>query len=216
MKKYTSVPTEIEAIRWTGDNFNEIASHIPDRHLVPESSNNPLQVWNHVDNQWLNVPTGHYIIKGTKGEYYPCDPEVLKEKYRPSVTTGNIEEPYPLRDSQIKKLLIEDWGQEVFVDQYQTEAKVVLFEEDLDGILSNIKHYLSGYRVPPIDIQKFMRWYNKTVQQLKIITETDAHFKIKHPESGDIIALTGDKLIGFKAGAGVALEMVEEITIINE
>lgn len=28
-----------------------------------------------------NVPNGYYILRGVKGEFYPCDPQIFKETY---------------------------------------------------------------------------------------------------------------------------------------
>lgn len=40
-----------------------------------------LRIWNDLEQQWINCPVGHYVIKGLKGEFYPCESEVLWMKY---------------------------------------------------------------------------------------------------------------------------------------
>lgn len=40
-------------------------------------------VWNTVDRQWLEIPTGFWIIRGVEGELYPCDPNIFKQTYEP-------------------------------------------------------------------------------------------------------------------------------------
>ena len=30
---------------------------------------------------WVDLPYGHYLIKGTNGEFYPCDPDVFEQRW---------------------------------------------------------------------------------------------------------------------------------------
>jgi len=41
-----------------------------------------LQVYNDLEEQWLNVPTGHWVVKGLKGEFYPCEAGAMEMKYK--------------------------------------------------------------------------------------------------------------------------------------
>ena len=38
-------------------------------------------VWNMLEKQWLNVPVGHWIIRGRRGELYSCEPKVFEKTY---------------------------------------------------------------------------------------------------------------------------------------
>ena len=31
---------------------------------------------------WVDIPFGHYLIKGTHGEFYPCAPEVFEARWQ--------------------------------------------------------------------------------------------------------------------------------------
>lgn len=53
MAKYRKKPVVIEAVQWNGNNEHEIVTT-----LVGDS--------------------GDYIIKGIKGEFYPCKPDIFK------------------------------------------------------------------------------------------------------------------------------------------
>lgn len=33
-----------------------------------------------------DIPEGYIIIKGIKGEYYPCDPQIFKDSYNETLT----------------------------------------------------------------------------------------------------------------------------------
>ena len=30
---------------------------------------------------WVDLPYGHYLIKGTNDEFYPCDPDVFENRW---------------------------------------------------------------------------------------------------------------------------------------
>lgn len=54
-----------------------------------------LQVYNDLEHQWLNVPTGHWLVKGLKGEFYPCEAGAMEMKYKlvdPVLTIGALKE----------------------------------------------------------------------------------------------------------------------------
>ena len=77
LKKYKTKPCEIEAIQWIGDNLIE---------LLDWGQGDIL--WNDVDDLYietlegrLKADVGDYIIKGLKGEFYPCKPDVFHKKY---------------------------------------------------------------------------------------------------------------------------------------
>jgi hypothetical protein len=71
-------PVEIQAIQWTGDNWPEIQTFC-------STARNPTEA-----NQSLVIPTlegnhlanrGDWIIKGVKGEFYPCKPDIFEATY---------------------------------------------------------------------------------------------------------------------------------------
>lgn len=87
--KYKTKPVEIEAIRWTGLNLEEIKTFVGDS-----------LIYDIIDTAWevrkgrphvlmkiktlegnMHVSEGDYIIKGLKGEFYPCKPDIFEKKY---------------------------------------------------------------------------------------------------------------------------------------
>lgn len=85
--KFISVPTEIEAVQYVnGESINDLilfmgkdSETLLDLNFFPNIKvKDKLQ-----KNQPIPVNMGDWIIRGTKGEYYPCDDEVFKAKYRP-------------------------------------------------------------------------------------------------------------------------------------
>lgn len=90
-KKYQKKPVVVEAIQYTGDNleevqefatvekpsfFQEIAEE--DRSDDPEQI---AEVWDKLHGTWVGVYLNDWIIKGIKGEFYPCNSEVFSETY---------------------------------------------------------------------------------------------------------------------------------------
>ncbi len=81
MIKYRKKPVVIEAVQYKGkENYDEICEFV-----------GMYLVMTHFDTyQVLIIPTlegemradkGDYIIKGIKGEFYPCKPDIFEETY---------------------------------------------------------------------------------------------------------------------------------------
>jgi hypothetical protein len=86
MTRYCKRPLEIEAIRWTGDNFVDVAAFLfPDLIVVPGSdlpgkTGNGVVIIPTLEGN-MSAPIGWWIIRGVKGELYPCDPGVFDATY---------------------------------------------------------------------------------------------------------------------------------------
>lgn len=95
MGKYRKRPIEIEAVQWTGDNVDEVLALVPlakdgefdlpndDMYVKPGIGHMPSQ-------GKLYIPTlegtmtanlGDWIIRGVKGELYPCKPDIFEQTY---------------------------------------------------------------------------------------------------------------------------------------
>lgn len=75
--KYRKLPIEIEAIQWTGDNYEEVSIFI----------NKTLRINQHeiIDTLEgiMRVDINDWIIKGVNGEFYPCKPDIFEKTYEP-------------------------------------------------------------------------------------------------------------------------------------
>lgn len=85
--RYRTKQMEIEAVQFDGGNFAELLNFTDkkffpvaeeDRHDDPDII---AEVFDYLHSTWVGVKTDQFIIKGMKGEYYPCDPEVFETKY---------------------------------------------------------------------------------------------------------------------------------------
>ena len=87
MSYYRKKPVVIEALQWDGsmDSYETIHARWPeleDGGLTSHKGNRTIQAWcvrtlegRHV------VSVGDYIIKGIKGEFYPCKPDIFAATY---------------------------------------------------------------------------------------------------------------------------------------
>ena len=89
--KYKKKPVVIEAIQWTGLNLEEIKNFVG-KDLEYNICDTAWEVAKGVPHILMKIKTlegyhlvteGDYIIKGIKGEFYPCKPDIFKETYDP-------------------------------------------------------------------------------------------------------------------------------------
>ena len=78
--KYRKKPVVIEAVQWTGNNLPDIISF----------AKKAIDKWDGTD-LYINTLEGtmtasvnDYIIKGIKGEFYPCKPDIFEQTYEPA------------------------------------------------------------------------------------------------------------------------------------
>lgn len=90
MLKFRKKPVIIEAVQWKGNNFDEVMNFMQCFH------GNKLNYENEEENAYksglLTIKTlegnmiaskNDWIIKGVKGEFYPCKPSIFKATYEP-------------------------------------------------------------------------------------------------------------------------------------
>ena len=76
--RYKTKPVEIEAIQYTGDNGTEILHFMfPD---IEEDATAFDETIKTLEGE-MHASKGDYIIKGLKGEFYPCKPDIFEMKY---------------------------------------------------------------------------------------------------------------------------------------
>ena len=77
----------IEAIQWTGDNkcLDKIRSFMNPNYLArgTEAYSDCLIIHTLEGNHRVNV--GDWIIRGVKGEFYPCKPDIFEQTYEPII-----------------------------------------------------------------------------------------------------------------------------------
>ena len=89
MKKYRKKPVIIEAVQWRGNNTRELL-----KALIEVSNTDSIRkITEKLDFRGIKcleintlegvmkASIGDYIIKGVKGEFYPCKPDIFEQTY---------------------------------------------------------------------------------------------------------------------------------------
>jgi len=95
MTKFRKIPVTIDAIQWTGENLRDVINF---------TDGQPDTRTHHAGMMWdqyadlvardglkiftlegeMNASVGDWIIRGIKGEYYPCKPDIFSATYVPA------------------------------------------------------------------------------------------------------------------------------------
>lgn len=87
IRRFRKKPVVVEAVQWTGRNLEELKAFTNNQFdtVAPEEAADDPQitaeVWDFLHASWVGVKTGDWVIKGVKGEFYPCDNEGFRETY---------------------------------------------------------------------------------------------------------------------------------------
>lgn len=79
--KYIKKPIVIDAIKWTGNNLQEIESFAVDSTKSDIEEGKETYLYIHTLEGFLKASIGDMIIKGIKGEFYPCKPDIFEATY---------------------------------------------------------------------------------------------------------------------------------------
>jgi len=75
--KYKKKPVVIDAVQFTGDNGDEISKFMQCQFPFLENGNLKIGTLEGV----MTANPNDWIIKGVKGEFYPCKPDIFKTTY---------------------------------------------------------------------------------------------------------------------------------------
>lgn len=87
--KYRKKPVVIEAVQWTGLNFEEIKVFVGDAleyqfydfYKGTGEYKRIISIRIKTLEGKMNCAEGDYIIKGVQGEFYPCKPDIFEATY---------------------------------------------------------------------------------------------------------------------------------------
>lgn len=77
ISKYVKKPVIVEAVKYTGQNKNEIESFVGKE--LTQRLDGSLQIETLEGIMCASV--GDYVIKGVSGEFYPCKPIIFNKTY---------------------------------------------------------------------------------------------------------------------------------------
>lgn len=83
MKKYRKKPVVIEAIQWNGINLEELKWFMKEKFKGTSVSETTFELQIPTLEGTMSASLGDYIIRGVKGEFYPCKPDIFEATYEP-------------------------------------------------------------------------------------------------------------------------------------
>lgn len=91
IQKYSKIPVEIEAIQFTGANIDEVKDFLGENYggsRIEKRIDGRREIWIKTleDGSLYQVEhvasEGDFIIKGVKGEFYACKPDIFNLTYK--------------------------------------------------------------------------------------------------------------------------------------
>jgi hypothetical protein len=78
--RFRKKPVEVDAVKWDGENVDKITAFLAGHgRFRPLSGVIEITTLEGV----MTARKGDWIIKGTKGEFYPCKPDIFADIYEP-------------------------------------------------------------------------------------------------------------------------------------
>lgn len=83
MAKFRKKPVVIEAVQWTGQNWKEVYNFTigGDGNSNTTGPHPEERISIHTLEGVMFADLGDWIIKGVKGEFYPCKPDIFEATY---------------------------------------------------------------------------------------------------------------------------------------
>lgn len=83
MSKFRKRPVVIEAMQFTKEAKDQVFHWVTCTHYPSWDANgNPTMTIGTLEGDMI-VSLGDYVIKGVKGEFYPCKPDIFAATYEP-------------------------------------------------------------------------------------------------------------------------------------
>lgn len=87
--KYRKKPIVIDAIKWDGGNVLEFIDSFPEsRHMIQIETADEITIKTLEGN--MTLMRGDYLIRGIKGEYYPCKADIFEMSYEPVFENNEV------------------------------------------------------------------------------------------------------------------------------
>lgn len=83
--RFRKKPVEVEAVQFTGENGDEIVAWCSknNKTVIPVEYFGRTCILIHTIEGEMNASPGDWIIRGIKGEFYPCKPDIFEMTYEP-------------------------------------------------------------------------------------------------------------------------------------
>lgn len=128
-KTYRKKPLDVQVVLWTGNNLDEVLAFATNAAVVP-SSGPPKLTIRTLEGDMLARP-GCYIVRGIRGEFYPCAAEIFEGSYdevrpgapqpgdpQPQIDISRFQQPMTLQeieDTVIQQVMQKHKGRKAAV-----------------------------------------------------------------------------------------------------
>lgn len=82
IRRFRKKPVEIEAVQWQATNAAEMLRFLDSGGNVQATFDHERLTIHTLEGD-MRADLGDYIIKGVKGEFYPCKPDIFEATYDP-------------------------------------------------------------------------------------------------------------------------------------
>ena len=79
IKAFVKKPVKVQAVQWTGDNYEEIANFVGHNSFRHSFEKDSVIIETLEGNHYARK--GDWIIRGINGEFYPCKPDIFEKTY---------------------------------------------------------------------------------------------------------------------------------------
>jgi hypothetical protein len=86
-QRFRKKPVQVEAVRWDGENADEVAEFIgrdgkiEERRVAGPGRGLQPGIVIHTLEGDMTATVGDWIIRGVQGEFYPCKPDIFEATY---------------------------------------------------------------------------------------------------------------------------------------
>ena len=80
MPKFRKKPVVVEAVLYTGENAEEVVAFAGDSTIDVENGVLRIKTLEGT----MDASPGDWVIRGVKGELYPCKPDIFDQTYEPA------------------------------------------------------------------------------------------------------------------------------------
>lgn len=81
IKTFIKKPIKIQAIQWTGDNYDKVLDFVGKEHLLTQHYFYRRELIIRTLEGDHHALVSDWIIRGIKGEFYPCKPDIFEQTY---------------------------------------------------------------------------------------------------------------------------------------
>lgn len=106
--RYTKRPVTIDAIQFDGTNIHDIAMFVGEDEVLGREEDKRIYIMTSKGS--LEVNKGEWVIRGVKGEFYPCAADVFEMTYTPArdIPKLNAQTERALLDLRSAVMWLED------------------------------------------------------------------------------------------------------------